>query len=145
METLLTITSWVILFIGIGFPIVLLVFLKSKTKYYAIFYFLIGLLVLDGIIWGASWWSDKSDHILLEYYGYNIDGMNEREFYQNVLPENLERVKSIEISIMGLGWPVKAIFAIIILSPYLLVVYFGYWLFEGLKNMKKRQLTSILP
>jgi len=26
---------------------------------------------------------------------------------------------------MGVGWPVRAIFAFVMLSPYLLVVYFG--------------------
>ena len=140
MENLVAIIDWLIILIGIGAPVLLLVFLKSKTKYYRIFYFLIGLLVLGGIIWSSAWWSDKSDHILLEYYGYHHDGMNEMERFDKVLPENVERVKSIEVSIMGIGWPLKAIFGIIIFSPYLLVVYFGNWIFENFRNLKKSQL-----
>lgn len=141
METVITIIDFLLFLIGIGVPVLLLAILKSKTKYYRIFYFLIGLLVLSGIIWLSTWWMlDKSNHILLEYYGYDIDGMSEKERFYKVLPENVERVKSIEVSIMGIGWPLKAIFGIIILSPYLLVVYFGNWIFENFRNSKKSQL-----
>ena len=69
----------------------------------------IGILVTALLTLAFAWWSVTADEMLLAHYGYNIDGMNETEFYGKVAPENMERVKSLETSIMGIGWPLKAI------------------------------------
>jgi hypothetical protein len=61
--------------------------------------------------------------MLLAYYGYNLDGMNETEYYSQVAGENMERVKSLETNIMGIGWPLKAIITFLIYIPYLFIVY----------------------
>ena len=135
MEIFLTIIDFLIFGLIIGTPILLFVVLK-KIKYRAFFYFLIGLVVLCGLIWTFAWWTDKSNHILLEYYGCNFYGMGEIERYCNVLSENMERVKGIEISLMGIGWTLKAMFGIVIFSPYLLIVYIGGRLFEKIKMRK---------
>ena len=137
METFVVVIDFLIFLLAIGSPILLLIVLKKlNTRYWHLFYFLTGLLVFCGAIWLSVWWTDKSYHILLEYYGYNIDGMSEKEFYGNVLPENMERVKRMETSIMGIGWPLKAMFGMVILSPYLLVVYFGNRVLEKIKSVK---------
>lgn len=83
-----------------------------------------------------AWWSHESDLILLKHYGYNIDGMSESDFFGNVLPENMDKVKRLEISIMGIGWPLKAIFGFVMTIPYLAIVYLGKILFGRLKNNK---------
>ena len=51
--------------------------------------------------------------------------MSETEFFGNVLPENMDKVKRLETSVMGIGWPVKAIFGFVMTIPYLIFVYFG--------------------
>lgn len=72
-----------------------------------------------------AWWSYKSDKILLNHYGYNFNGMNETEYYEHVSAENLVRVKNLEYSIKGIGWPLKAIMTFVFYFPYLLIAYFG--------------------
>jgi hypothetical protein len=56
-----------------------------------IIYSLIGLLVLGVLMLIFAWWSHEPDLILLKYFGYNIDGMGETEFFRNVLPENIDK------------------------------------------------------
>ena len=82
-----------------------------------------GLFSLGVLMLIFAWWSYESDLILLKHYGYNIDGMSEADFFGNVSSENLDKVKRLETSIMGIGWPVKAIFGFIMTIPYLIFVY----------------------
>ncbi|GAB1418445.1 hypothetical protein MASR2M12_12590 [Bacteroidales bacterium] len=97
---------------------------------------MISLFALGILMMIFAWWSYKSDLILLKHYGYNIDGMNDTEFYGNVSPENMEQVRSLETSIMGIGWPLKAIFGYLIFIPYLIFVYSGKMLIKRLKKNK---------
>ena len=83
-----------------------------------------------------AWWSNKSDQILLSYYGYNIDGMNEAEFYEKVSEKKIERVKELQRSLMGIGWPLKAIMSYIYYFPYLLIAY----LISYLVNKPRKKL-----
>ena len=126
METLITISNFLILGLIILAPILILIILKRlKTKRTVIIYSLIGLFVLGVLMLIFAWWSHESDLILLKHFGYNIDGMSETEFFGNVLPENMDKVKRLETSVMGIGWPVKAIFGFVMTIPYLIFVYFG--------------------
>lgn len=86
-----------------------------------LFYSLIGLSVLGVLMLIFAWWSNESNLILLKHFGYNIDGMSETEFFGNVLPENMDKVKRLETSVMGIGWPVKAIFGFVTTIPYLIL------------------------
>lgn len=131
METFIAIIDFLIFGLIVVTPILLLFFLKKlNIKNTYIYYFLIGLLVSGGIIYFFAWWTDKSNLILLEHYGYNIYGMNNVESYKEVLPENIEQVKKIEQSAMGIGWTLKAILGFVVLIPYLLLVYIGNKLLE---------------
>lgn len=58
------------------------------------------------------------------------------EYYENVLTENLDKVKSLESSNMGIGWPLRAIFGWVLIIPYLIFVYFGKALIDR-KSAKK--------
>jgi len=137
METLITISNFLILGLIIIAPILILIILKRlKTKLTVIIYSLIGLSALGILMLIFAWWSHETDLILLKHYGYNIDGMSESEFFGNVLPENMDRVKRLETSIMGIGWPVKAMFGFVMTIPYLIFVYFGKILIDRLKNNK---------
>ena len=107
---------------------------KAKKKYKFISYLTIGLISTFLIILTFAWWAYTSDSFLLVHYGYNIDGMNETEFYGKVSPENMERVKSLETSIMGIGWPLKAIFGFTYVFFYPFIVFFGDKLISNLKK-----------
>ena len=132
METLITISNFLILGLIILAPILILIILKRlKTKRTVIIYSLIGLFVLGVLMLIFAWWSYESDLILLKHFGYNIDGMSETEFFGNVLPENMDKVKRLETSVMGIGWPVKAIFGFVMTIPYLIFVYFGKALIDS--------------
>ena len=137
METLITISNFLILGLIIFAPILILIILKRlKTKRTVIIYSLIGLFVLGVLMLIFAWWSHESDLILLKHFGYNIDGMSETEFFGNVLPENMDKVKRLETSVMGIGWPVKAIFGFVMTIPYLIFVYFGKVLIDRIMIKK---------
>jgi amino acid transporter len=133
MEIFITITTFLLLGLILIFPILILKRLKKNIllNYSLISLFIVGLLIVV-----FAWWSHKSDLILLNNFGYNIDGMNHNEFYENVSSENMEKVKSLETSIMGIGWPLKAIFGFVIFLPYLIFVYIGKNSFDKVKNKK---------
>ena len=141
MEKLITLVSFSP-FVGILLcPILLLRKIKTtKIRYKFLAYLTIGLFLNAVIVFVFAWWSYTSDLMLLEHYGYDIDGMNETEFYGNVIPENMDKVKSIQRSITGIGWPLKAIFAFVFCSPWIIVVYFVFYLTDKIKlNKLKNQ------
>jgi len=137
METLITISNFLILGFIVFAPILILIILKKlKTKWTLIIYSLISLFILGVIMLISAWWADKSNMILLEHYGYNWDGWNDAEKFKNVNSENIERVKSILISVMGIGWPVKAFFGFVMFIPYLIIVYIGKIIINKLRIKK---------
>jgi hypothetical protein len=137
METRITISSFFILGLIIIAPILILIILKRlKTKRILIIYSLISLFILGILIVFFAWWANKSDMILLEHYGYNWEGWNDAERFKNVNSENLEIVNNILISVMGIGWPVKAFFGFVMFIPYLIIVYIGKISINKLKNKK---------
>jgi hypothetical protein len=144
MEKLITLVSFS-LFVGILLcPILLLRIIKTtKIRYKFLAYLTIGLFLNAVIVLVFAWWSYTSDLMLLEHYGYDIDGMNETEFYGNVIPENMDKVKSIQRSIMGIGWPLKAIFAFVFCSPWIIVVYFVFYLTDKIKLNKLKIPSSV--
>jgi len=81
MEKLITLVSFS-LFVGILLcPILVLRKIKTtkiRNKFLA--YLTIGLFLNAVIVFVFAWWSYTSDLMLLEHYGYDIDGMNETEF-----------------------------------------------------------------
>ena len=137
METLITISNFLILGLIFIAPILILIILKRlKTKRIVIIFSLIGLSVLGVLMLIFAWWSHESNLILLKHFGYNMDGMSETEFFGNVLPENLDKVKRLETSVLGIGWPVKAILGFVMTIPYLIIVYLGKIMIDRLKQNK---------
>lgn len=144
MEKLIAFVSFS-LFVGILLcPILLLRKIKkTRIRYKFLTYLTIGLFLNAVIVLVFAWWSYTSDLMLLEHYGYDIDGMNEAEFYGNVIPENMDKVKSIQRSILGIGWPLKAIFAFVFCSPWIIVVYFVFYLTDKIKLNKLKIPSSV--
>ena len=124
MEFLATAINLILLVGLLISPILLLRFInRTSIKYKFVSYLTIGMFLTALITIIFAWWAYTSDLLLLKHYGYDIDGMNGTEFYGKVLPENMDKVKSLETSIMGIGWPLKAILTFAFYSPYLLIIY----------------------
>jgi hypothetical protein len=124
MELLATIISFTLLIATIIVPIVILVRLNRQNTKHKLAAFLILAFITTSIMTLAlAWWGNISTKILLSHYGYDFDAMSDIERYANVSEENIERVKQLEISMMGIGWPLKAFMTYTVYSPYLVVVY----------------------
>jgi hypothetical protein len=72
--------------------------------------------------------------MLLEQYGYNYHALTDIDRYINVQKIHLEKVKLLERSIMGIGWPLKAFFGILGFSVYLLSAYFVQLVLKNTKG-----------
>ncbi len=139
METIIKIADILILGLILSTPILLLLILqKLNTKRTFLIYLLIGVIVLGILIFTFSWWCDKSNMMLLRNYGYNIDGINDIEIYRKVSPNDLEQIKRLETSIMGIGWQLKALFGYVFVIPYLLIIYLGKMLITRLANKRMK-------
>lgn len=124
MEILTTILSFSLLLGIMACPILVLLalrkfYLKSNFSVYLI----LAITITSILTLVFAWWSDASNQILLSHYGYDVEAINDTERYGNVSPQNMERVKSLEGSIMGVGWPLKAFMSYVLYFPYLLIVY----------------------
>jgi len=95
---------------------------RTHLSHKRIWFYGLGLVLMAFICTLFAWWRYTSDLLLLQHFGYNMDGINERARFKNVLPEHVTTVKSLEISIMGIGWPVKAMVVFVMCLPYLWVV-----------------------
>lgn len=111
-----------------------------KSKFIA--YLTIGTFLTAFIAFVFAWWGDTSNKLLLTHYGYNFEGWSDKGgYYDNVAPGNLERVKTLVTSMMGIGWPLKAIMTYAFYSPYLLIVYVGTYLIG--RKIKRKSLTIL--
>ena len=145
METLTTIISFILLTGLISVPIILFVGLKkwNRLRFNFLTYLIIGLILTAGITLAFAWWTDYSDQLLMNHYGYDFDAMNETDRFENVEPENLETVKKLEIGYFGIGWPLKAIMTFVFYSPYLLIVYLVGHLITKAKRKNKEHAPNI--
>ncbi len=146
METLTTIISFLLLLGLIAIPIILFVAIKKwyRLKFDFMTYLILGLILTAGIMWTFAWWGDYSDQLLMSYYGYDFYAMNNTERFANVEPENLEKVKQLEIGYFGIGWPLKAIISSVFYSPYVLIVYGVGQLIRRMKRKKNMHLKKTI-
>jgi hypothetical protein len=79
--------------------------------------------------------AEFSNHFLLKKFGFNENGMNEFEYYRNGSSENLAKLKDIRKSQMGIGWPLKAMFACVFFTlPTIAIVI----IILALKNRREK-------
>lgn len=150
MENITTTISFILLIALIVSPLFIIYKLnKMNVKYNFILYLISAIIITSTLTFFFAWWSNYSDEILLSHYGYNFDFMNDFEKYEKVSAENLDEVKKLEMSMMGIGWPLKAIMSFVFYSPYLLIVYFATFFYKKMKkkNIQKRlnDLETISP
>lgn len=118
------IVDWLFISLTLAGPVLLLWYLKRKDKHIFINYMLAGSLIMVGLITITSWWTDFSVQGQLAELGFNADELHPKLKYSRVKAEDLEKVKSLEKSSLGIGWPVKAIIGFVALGiPYLFTVY----------------------
>lgn len=104
METLIMIINFLAIGMIITAPFLIYTMLKrTNITRFSICYFLMGIVLSGLMICVFAWWRDFSNIILLRYYGYNMQGVSTYELYKNVLPKNVQKVKDIEKSVMGIG------------------------------------------
>ncbi len=124
-------------------PIFLLRYLnRTNSKYKFLIYLTIGVFLTAFIVFVFAWWGHTSNKLLLTHYGYNFEGWSDKEHYAQVAPENLERVKTLMTSRMGIGWPVKAMMAFAIYFPYVLIVYIVGYLIDKNRSSKKKSYST---
>jgi hypothetical protein len=138
MEIITTTISFIFLIALIVSPLFLINKLnRMNMKYNFIVYLISAILITSILTLLFAWWTNYSNKILLSHYGYNFDSMNG---FENVSAENLDRVKNLEMSMMGIGWPLKAIMSYLIYSPYLLIVYIVSFFYA---KRKRKAFTKI--
>lgn len=141
MEILNTTITFALLTSLFFIPVILLNKLyKRNIKMLFISYLTLAVTTTFALVFLTTWWSHFSAELLLSHYGYHSDLLTETERLQNVSAENLERVKKLDLSRMGIGWPLKAILFYIFYSPYLLIVYFGTYFYK--RSKLKRQTNE---
>lgn len=131
MVTFIKIINFLFIIVLFLYPFLLKRLLnKSNVKFKHMFYLMFGGIMTLIIPILFAWWNNESTILLLKHYNgywYNPDSGSYQVEYYNVLPKNVEIVKNLERSYMGIGWPLKAIFGFIFFSPlyylYLLFVY----------------------
>lgn len=130
------------LFIGLLISPFLIIWRLNRLhcRFRFIIYLTIGIITTATIVLTFAWWVYTSDQMLLKHYGYNFDGMNDIERFGKISPENMERVKNLEMSMMGIGWPLKAIMTYVFYFPYLFIVYLVTYLFK--KKLSGQQTST---
>jgi hypothetical protein len=143
METLVTIVSLLLIIAVIASPIVILIGLKRLhvKNYKFLAYLAVGAIVTSVLTFIFGWWSGASNQILLCHYGYDLDAMDYTGRFSNVSAENLERVKQLEMRLMGVGWPLKSIMMFVFYAPYILMVYLVVYLIAKSMRAKDAQMT----
>lgn len=142
MEILIEIISYSLIIALIASPVIILIGLKrfKIEKHKVLIYLTIGLFITAIITLTLGWWLDYSNEMLLSHYGVDFDAINDTEKYSKVSAENLEKVKSLEISMMGIGWPLKAIITFSLYSPYLFLIYLAALLIQ--KNSRRKSIAE---
>ena len=143
MEGLIMIVTFALLIGMIASPVVILVALnKLKARYKFATFIGVGVITTAIIAVIFGWWSDASKEILLLHYGYDFEAMNETERFAKVSEDNMERVKTLEMSAMGVGWPVRALISYLVYSPYLLTLYLAVYFVNVLIRRRGHRLVE---
>ena len=114
------------------YPFFIVPFIKDKIY---LMILILSFIIVDGVLLLVYLgWDDYSTKWLMEYYGYNFDGMCERECYQNVKPSDRVMVEGMLTHIMGIGWPLRAVFAYVIIIPFQIILSFiEYYVIRHIK------------
>ena len=97
----------------------------NMLRGYVIIAGLTGVVLLTGFARAAAY----QQALELQVLGVDTDADFYTERHAGVAPEDLEFVLELERQHSGIGWPLKAIFGVLIYLPYLGVIYLAkmFW------------------
>lgn len=88
-----------------------------------------------------AYWPHFYSDLRLELMGFDFDGMSDAERSRNVLPAMREEATALYWSNMGIGWPLKAIFGIVLFAPYPTVVWGCGVLVKHIRRKRNSEIT----
>lgn len=120
MELVINTCTLIVGVIGFLLPLLFVPLLQRKKD---VMIFAVTTMVFSGILCLLlSWWDDASTWWLMEYYGWDPNGMCDSEYYQNVAECDRARVQKLWNHNMGVGWPVKAFIAYLFIWPLQMIL-----------------------
>lgn len=136
MEILITTIKFILIIILIFCPFLILIKLhKQNSNYSFAIYLILSAVTTFILVLVLAWWSHYSCQLLLSHFGYDNDAWSDLEKFKNITSENLNKVKEIDKSRMGIGWPLKAFIFYPFYFLYLLIVYVTN---NFIKNLKQK-------
>ena len=132
MKSFIDCISFIFIALVVIYPFFIVPFIKDKKYLVSL---ILAFFIVDGILllmfFGMD---DYSTKWLMEYYGYNNDGMCESECFQNVKPGDRVMVEGMSSHIMGIGWPLRAVFAYVLIIPFQIILSFiEYYVIRHIK------------
>ena len=122
MKSFIDCISFIFIALVVIYPFFIVPFIKDKKYLVSL---ILAFFIVDGILllmfFGMD---DYSTKWLMEYYGYNNDGMCESECFQNVKPGDRVMVEGMSSHIMGIGWPLRAVFAYVLIIAFQIILSF---------------------
>lgn len=79
---------------------------------------LIALPIMFGIVIVGAYLADAYPLIQLKFIGFDLHGMSDAERLNNVAPALKDTATELYNGLFGIGWPLKAIIAMVLVSPY---------------------------
>lgn len=128
METFVTIISPMLFGISLLIPWICFLYAKRRIpfKHQLLNYLTLSLVFSVIMSLALASWDHYSKILLLDSYDaylLNPDSNAYQVGYTLVDPRNMERVKALELSIMGIGWSLKALIAMPMIMGYFLIDY----------------------
>ena len=68
------------------------------------------------------WWNDYYPDLWLETMGYDFNGTSDSERLRNVPHALQTKASKLYYSGFGIGWPLKAMFGMVLVTPYIFLV-----------------------
>ena len=80
--------------------------------------FLLSFISCGLLVSFFAYWPDLYASLRLDYLGFDFDGWSDKDRVRNIAPELRDEAIKLYQSRMGIGWPLKAIFGVVLLIPY---------------------------
>src|SRR5690349_5068937 len=104
----------------------ILIFIRTNRSHSpsrrSFIYLILCFVLTAGLTMAFAWWAHYSTELLMSHYGYDFEAMGDADRFREVKSESVERVKSLELSHFGIGWPLKAINMYELYAAYPVVV-----------------------
>lgn len=115
-----------LLLVGASFPILVSVyFYVRKGKLMTPSYFIISVISIVLAVLLISYGPHLYKDLRLLWLGVDLEGLSDAIRNKSVLPHNVEEATRLYGSLMGIGWPLQAMFLLVYVAiPFLILVVF---------------------